>query len=130
MLEIILFIGCVFAVITLVSYFKNLAPDLRKEQIKTITDSGLVVTGFGITTAKDWAKTAVTAGRVGAKSVEHNHKELSKSVAESVNTFVAEQGKGNALRAGAKTSKDLSKYTGMEDLNNSMKDYLDFMDKK
>jgi len=125
MFDLLLLIACVFAIIAVVSYFKNLDPELRKEQLKTISDSGLVATGFAATTARDLVKTAVKTGQAASVSVERNHRELSSSMANSVNTFVADKGKGNALRAGAQSSKDLSGYVGLDDLNKSLQGYLD-----
>ena len=59
MFDLLLIVGCVFGIVVVFSYFKNLSPDLRKEQIKTMTDSGLVATGFATTAAKDLVKTAL-----------------------------------------------------------------------
>ena len=120
---ILLVVG-IFVVVAVISYLKNLAPNLRKEQIKTVTDSGLVATGFAVTATKDLLKTAVKSGQAASYSVEKNHRELSNSLATSVNTFVSEKGGGNALRAGARTSKDLSEYAGLTDLNKALDEYI------
>ena len=124
MFEIIIFIGIIFAIVATISYFKNLSADLRKEQIKTITDSGLAATGFAATTAKDLLKTAVKSGQAASHSVAKNHKEISNSLATSVNEFVKEKGGGSALRAGARTSKELSEYAGLADLNKALDEYI------
>ena len=121
---ILLVVG-IFVVVTVFSYFKNLSPDLRKEQIKTMTDSGLVVTGFAATATKDLVKTALKTGQAASVSVERNHRELSGSIANSVNGYINEKGGGNALRAGARSSKELSGYIGLDEINKSLQNYLD-----
>lgn len=125
MSSLLLIIGCVFVVVVVFSYFKNLSPDLRKEQIKTMTDSGLVATGFATTAAKDLVKTALKTGQAASVSVERNHRELSGSIANSVNGYINEKGGGNALRAGARSSKELSGYIGLDEINKSLQNYLD-----
>ena len=125
MSSLLLIIGCVFVVVVVFSYFKNLSPDLRKEQIKTMTDSGLVVTGFAATATKDLVKTALKTGQAASVSVERNHRELSGSIANSVNGYINEKGGGNALRAGARSSKELSGYIGLDEINKSLQNYLD-----
>ena len=62
MFDLLLIVVGIFVVVAVFSYFKNLSPDLRKEQIKTMTDSGLVATGFAATAAKDLVKTALKTG--------------------------------------------------------------------
>ena len=121
---ILLVVG-IFVVVTVFSYFKNLSPDLRKEQIKTMTDSGLVTAGFSITTAKDLVKIALKTGQAASVSVERNHRELSGNIANSVNGYINEKGGGNALRAGARSSKELSGYIGLDEINKSLQNYLD-----
>ena len=125
MFDLLLIVGCVFGIVVVFSYFKNLSPDLRKEQIKTMTDSGLVATGFATTAAKDLIKTALKTGQAASVSVERNHRELSGSIANSVNGYINEKGGGNALRAGARSSKELSGYIGLDEINKSLQNYLD-----
>ena len=125
MFDLLLIVGCVFGIVVVFSYFKNLSPDLRKEQIKTMTDSGLVVTGFATTATKDLVKTALKTGQAASVSVERNHRELSGSIANSVNGYINEKGGGNALRAGARSSKELSGYIGLDEINKSLQNYLD-----
>ena len=125
MFDLLLIVGCVFGIVVVFSYFKNLSPDLRKEQIKTMTDSGLVVTGFATTAAKDLVKTALKTGQAASVSVERNHRELSGNIAYSVNGYINEKGGGNALRACARSSKELSGYIGLDEINKSVQNYLD-----
>lgn len=125
MFDLLLIVGCVFVVVAVFSYFKNLSPDLSKEQFKTITDSGLVATGFAATAAKDLVKTALKTGQAASVSVERNHRELSGKIANSVNGYINEKGGGNALRAGARSSKELSGYIGLDEINKSLQNYLD-----
>lgn len=125
MFDLLLIVVGIFVVVAVFSYFKNLSPDLRKEQIKTMTDSGLVATGFAATAAKDLVKTALKTGQAASVSVERNHRELSGSIANSVNGYINEKGGGNALRAGARSSKELSGYIGLDEINKSLQNYLD-----
>ena len=125
MFDLLLIVGCVFGIVVVFSYFKNLSPDLRKEQIKTMTDSGLVATGFATTAAKDLVKTALKTGQAASVSVERNHRELSGNIANSVKGYINEKGGGNALRAGARSSKELSGYIGLDEINKSLQNYLD-----
>ena len=121
---ILLVVG-IFVVVAVFSYFKNLSPDLGKEQLKIMTDSGLVVTGFAATATKDLVKTALKTGQAASVSVERNHRELSGSIANSVKGYINEKGGGNALRAGARSSKELSGYIGLDEINKSLQNYLD-----
>ena len=120
MFEFFMFVVLVLGLIGLVNYFKSLAPELRKEQLKTARQSGEIIAGFLLTTGKDAIKTASKAGKAAAVSVERNHAELSHDLAQSVGNFVADKGKGNALRAGAQSSKDMQEYIGL----NGLDDYL------
>lgn len=111
----------VLALVALVNYFKGLSPELRKEQLRTYKNSAEIVVGFTITTGKDLIKTAAKSGKAGAIAVERNHSELVKSMATSVDEYVATKGKGNALRAGATQSKEFQDHIGL----NSIDEYLD-----
>ena len=125
MFDLLLIVVGIFVVVAVFSYFKNLEQKLRKEQIKTLTDSGLIAAGFATTSAKDWIKIAFKTGEAISVSVERNHRELSGSIANSVNGYINEKGGGNALRAGARSSKELSGYIGLDEINKSLQNYLD-----
>ena len=125
MSSLLLIVVGIFVVVAVFSYFKNLEQKLRKEQIKTLTDSGLIAAGFATTSAKDWIKIAFKTGEAISVSVERNHRELSGSIANSVNGYINEKGGGNALRAGARSSKELSGYIGLDEINKSLQNYLD-----
>ena len=125
MFDLLLIVVGIFVVVAVFSYFKNLEQKLRKEQIKTLTDSGLIAAGFATTSAKDWIKIAFKTGEAISVSVERNHRELSGNIANSVNGYINEKGGGNALRAGARSSKELSGYIGLDEINKSLQNYLD-----
>ena len=125
MFDLLLIVVGIFVVVAVFSYFKNLEQKLRKEQIKTLTDSGLIAAGFATTSAKDWIKIAFKTGEAISVSVERNHRELSGNIANSVNGYISEKGGGNALRAGARSSKELSGYIGLDEINKSLQNYLD-----
>lgn len=111
----------VLALVALVNYFKGLSPELRKEQLRTYKNSAEIVVGFTLTTGKDLIKTAAKSGKAGAIAIERNHAEVIKSMATSVDEYVATKGKGNALRAGATQSKEFQDHIGL----NSIDEYLD-----
>ena len=123
MFNLLLIVGCVFVVVALVSYLKNVDPDIRKKQINTATKSAQVATGFALVSSKKLIDTATNLGKAGSVVVERNHRGAVDYCYDGVTNYIAEKGGKNGFKAGGESAKDMFNYIGMDDLNKSLEAY-------